>query len=137
KLSFAKTLLRASTGPEMIVGSQLFYHLGGPGGGGAPGELRAVPLLPNGGVGTPRAAPDDPQKVQPENYRPVAFAAVQVGDRIVWLLEGENMLTEKIDVKFWACCSSAGEPSDLTRFLKKARHTLGPVDPRLGVDSRG
>src|SRR5262249_41970289 len=68
KLSFSKTLLRASTGPEMIVGSQLFYHLGGPGGGGEPGELRAVTLLPNGGVGTPRAVPDDPQKVPPENY---------------------------------------------------------------------
>src|SRR5204863_988000 len=56
RLSFAKTTL-AAQGPLSIVGSQLLYHL--PDVSGTPGELRAVPLLANGKVGTPRAVPGD------------------------------------------------------------------------------
>jgi hypothetical protein len=129
KTSFAKVHLPKSQGPMTIVGSQLFYHL--PDISGKPGELRVVPLLANGGIGTPSAPPVDPERVPPEAYEPLVMDGIQVGDRVVWLLGGSR---GGATLNLWACCSRAGELSPLTRFVDPRR----PVrSMRFGLDSRG
>lgn len=125
--SFAKTVLPKSRGPMMIIGSQLYYHLLG---SGTPGELRSVPLLANGGIGTPTALPVDPETIPPALYDPLVVAGVQVGARIVWVLAGSSVGTNNL----WACCSRAGELSPLTRFMNPKR-VMGFL--QLGIDTKG
>ena len=126
--SFAKTVLAKSRGPMTIVGSQLFYHLPG---SGTPGELRGVPLLANGGVGTPTAVPNDPESIPPPAYHPLVADGVQVGSRFVWVLTGYTGGGAPV---LWACCSSTGELSGLSRFIdpKRVMDSL-----QLGLDAKG
>ena len=128
KTSFAKTVLPKSQGPMMIVGSQLYYHL--PDLSGKPGELRTVPLLANGRVGAPTAAPVDPETLPPQQFDPVALDGIQVGDRVVWMLAGGGSSA----VYLWACCTRAGELSPLTRLINPKRNMSSL---QLGLDSRG
>jgi hypothetical protein len=127
--SFAKTVVTKSQGPMMIVGSQLFYHLPG---SGRPAELRGVPLLPNGSVGMPKALPDDPESIPPQEYRPLVADGIQVGDRFVWVLTGSRRGTA-LDF-LWACCSLTGGLTDLSRFInhKRVMDFL-----QLGLDAKG
>lgn len=132
RLSFAKTSLAARS-PMMIVGSQLIYHLSD--GSGTPGPLRAVALLSDGRVGTPRAVADDPEGIPPQQLDPVVTGALDVGDRIVWILSGAKM-SESGGVRrsyLWACCTSAGELTELTRYVKQGRPSLFM---QLGVDGK-
>jgi len=131
KLTFAKAVL-AAQGPMFIVGSQLFFHL--PSVSGFPGELQEADLLANGTVGTPRAVPDDPEKIPPQQLRPAVGTALPVGDRLVWLLSGAKM-TEGGNVArtyLWACCSTTGELRELTRFIKQGGRNVF----QLGLDSK-
>jgi hypothetical protein len=128
RLSFAKTTLDAGT-PMMIVGSQLVYHV--PGASGL--ELRTAPLLSNGRVGTPRAVPDDPEKIPPQQFHPGVLTGIQVGDRLVWVLGGARKLTGQLDF-LWACCTSTGELSDLSRFID---HKRDMRSLQLERDARG
>jgi hypothetical protein len=131
RLTFAKAVL-AAQGPMFIVGSQLFFHL--PSVSGFPGELQEANLLANGTVGTPRAIPDDPEKIPPQQLHPVVGTALPVGDRLVWLLTGAKM-TEGGSVArsyLWACCSTTGELRELTRFIKQGGRSVF----RLGLDSK-
>lgn len=132
RLSFAKAAVAAQT-PMFIVGSQLVYHL--PDVSGKPGELRAVPLLANGKVGTPRAVPDDPESIPPQELGAVVEDGIQIGDRMVWLLGGAKLNDSGNLVKsyLWACCTSRGELSDLTRYIKQGRPT---IFEQLGLDSK-
>lgn len=128
RLSFAKTVLSASRGPEVIVGSQLFYHLPS----GEPGELRTVSLAANGSVGMPQAMPDDPERIAPQRYHPVVHAGIQVGDRLVWVLTGSRGGGQTDFLG--ACCSSRGELSDLSRFIDHQR-VMNFL--QLGRDTKG
>ena len=132
KLSFAKTTL-AAQGPMFVVGSQLVYHL--PDVSGTPGELRTAPLLANGEARTPRAVPDDPEKLPPEELGATVGDGIEVGDRIVWLLGGAKLNDSGNVVRtyLWACCTGSGELSDLTRFIEQGRPT---IFEQLAVDSR-
>ncbi len=132
RLSFAKAAVAAQN-PMFIVGSQLVYHL--PDVSGKPGELRAAPLLANGKVGTPRAVTDDPEKIPPQELEPVVEDGIEIGDRMVWLLGGAKLSDSGNLVKsyLWACCTSSGELSDLTRFIKQGRPT---IFEQLGLDSK-
>jgi hypothetical protein len=133
RLSFAKAVLTRSQGAMMIVGSQLVYHSAGV---STLGELWMAPLLANGGVGTPKAVPDDPESIPPHeyprDYHPGVAAAVQVGDRTVWVLAGFR-ITGRQDF-MWACCTSAGELSDLSRFID---HKRDMEYVQLGLDTKG
>jgi hypothetical protein len=128
KTSFAKTVLPKSQGPMMIVGPQLYYHL--PDISGKPGELRTVPLLANGKLGAPSAAPVDPETVPPKQFDPVVVDGIQVGDRVVWILAGGGSSAFYL----WACCTRAGELSPLTRLIDPKRDM---ASLQLGLDSRG
>ncbi len=132
RLSFAKTALAAQR-PMFIVGSELVHHV--PDVSGKPGELRAAPLLANGKVGTPRAVPDDPEKIPPQELGPVVEDGIEIGDRMVWLLGGAKLSDSGNLVKsyLWACCTSSGQLSDLTRFIKQGRPT---IFEQLGLDSK-
>jgi len=128
RLSFAKATLSARS-PMFIVGSQVLYHL--PDVSGKPGELRAAPLLANGSVGTPRAVPDDPETMPPQDLDPAVIDSVEVGDRTVWLLGGARQAPPKSYL--WVCCSGTGGLVDLTRFIKQGRRSFFP---QLGLDSK-
>jgi hypothetical protein len=128
RTSFAKRVLAKSQGPMMILGSQLYYHL--PDQSGKPGALRAAPLLANGGIGTPAAVPGDPELIPPQQYDPVVADGVQVGGRLVWVLIGSS----GGGVYIWACCTSTGELSGLTRLMDPKR-VMGSM--QLGVDAKG
>ena len=132
RLSFAKAAVAAQR-PMFIVGSQLAYHL--PDVSGKPGELRVVPLLANGKVGATRAVPDDPEKIPPQELGAVVEDGIEIGDRTVWLLGGAKLNDSGNLVKsyLWACCTSSGELSDLTRFIKQGRPT---IFEQLGLDSK-
>ncbi len=132
RLSFAQAVLAAHR-PMFIVGSQLFYHL--PDVSGFPGELRAAALLATGKVGKPRAIPDDPEKIPPQELHPTVETALPVGDRLVWLLGGAKM-NENGNLErtyLWACCSTTGELRDLTRFIKQGRRNFFA---QLALDSK-
>jgi hypothetical protein len=124
RLSFAKTVLAASRGPEIIVGPQLFYHL-------PSGELRSVSLTAAGSVGRSNAVPGDPERIPPQQYRPVVNDGIQVGDRLVWVLTGSRGTALEA---LWACCSSTGELSVLSRFINRQR---GMRFLQLGRDDQG
>jgi hypothetical protein len=124
RLSFAKTVLAASGGPEIIVGPQLFYH-------SPSGELRSVSLAADGSVGRPNAVPGDPERIPPQQYRPVVNDGIQVGDRMVWVLTGSRGTALEA---VWACCSSTGELSVLSRFINRQR---GMRFLQLGRDDQG
>ena len=128
RLLFAKTRL-AAQGPLSIVGSQLLYHL--PDVSGTPGELRAVPLLANGKVGTPRAVPGNPETIPPQELHPTVVDSIEIGDRTVWLLGGARQAPPKSYL--WVCCSRTGELVDLTRFIKQGRLNFFT---QLGLDSK-
>jgi hypothetical protein len=128
RLSFAKTTLSAWN-PMFIAGSQLLYHL--PDVSGKPGALRAVPLLANGNVGTPRPVPDDPETLPPKNLDPAVMDSVEIGDRTVWLLGGSRQAPPRSYL--WVCCSATGELVDLTRFIKQGRRNFFT---QLGLDSK-
>jgi hypothetical protein len=132
RLSFAKTAVTAQL-PMMVVGSQLIYHLVDTSGGRG---LWTAPLLANGSVGAPRPVPDDPERIPPHtyprDYHPGITTAAQVGDRIVWVLTGYRA-TGRTDF-LWACCTSTGELSDLSRFID---HTRVMDFMQLGRDSKG
>lgn len=133
KLSFAKTVLAASHGGGLIVGSDLYYHYDDKA-SGKPGELRRVPLLANGRLGTPGAVAGDPERIPPEEYEPLVEAGVQAGNRLVWVLSGtRGGINAQLDF-LWACCSSTGQLSDLSRFIdrKRAMRFL-----QLGRDTKG
>ena len=114
RLSFAKTTLDAGI-PMEIVGSQLVYHVPET----SRVELRTAPLLANGSVGTPRAVPDDPETIPPQQDHPGVADGVQVGDRYVWVLTGYRITGSTGFM--WVCCTSAGELSDLSRFIDHKR----------------
>lgn len=131
RLSFVKAALAAQR-PLFVLGSELVYHL--PDASGKPGELRTAPLLSNGSIGTPRAVPNDPEKIPPQELDPVVTDGIRVGGRIVWLLEGAKLSGGNLAKAYlWACCTSTGQLSDLTRFIKQARMNLSW---QLGVDSK-
>jgi hypothetical protein len=127
RLSFAKTVLAASRGPEMIVGEQLFYHLPS-----SSGELRSVSLVASGGVGMPTAVPDDPERIAPQQYHPIVHDGIEVGDRLVWVLTGSRGGT-RLDF-LWACCSRTGALSDLSRLISH-RRVMSFL--QLGRDNKG
>ncbi len=128
RLSFARTSL-AAWAPMFVVGSQLAYHL--PDVSGTPGELRAVPLLANGKVGTPSALQDDPEKIPPQELSPVVVAGIPVGGRSVWALTGNRSTTRSY---LWACCSTTGELSSLTQLIPQGGRTMAW---QLGLDAKG
>jgi hypothetical protein len=139
KPSFVTSSLPRSQRPMVIVGSQLYYHL--PDISGKPGAIRAVTLQANGGVGAPRPLPDDPEAIPPRDYEPLAVAAGDAGDRVVWLVYGCRSSTlngcRGRDERWWACCSSAGGLSDLTRLLQRYRFDPRVGYPQLQRDLRG
>ena len=131
-LSFVRTDVNAVS-PMMVLGSRLVYHL--PDVSGTPGPLRSAPLLSSGRVGAPIAVADDPEKVPPQQLDPVAIAAVDLGDHIVWILEGAKM-TEGGNIArsyLWACCTEDGQLSELTRYIKQGKRNLFM---QLGLDAR-
>ena len=128
RLSFAKATLSARS-PMVIVGSQLLYHL--PDVSGKPGELRAAPLLANGKIGIPRAVPDDPEPLAPQELNPAVIDSVEIGDRTVWLLGGSRDAPPKSYL--WVCCSGNSGLVDLTRFIGQGRRNFFT---QLGLDSR-
>ena len=131
-LSFMRTDVNAVS-PMMILGSRLVYHL--PDVSGTPGPLRSAPLLPTGRVAAPIAVADDPEKIPPQQLDPVAIAAVDLGDRTVWILEGAKM-TEGGNVArsyLWACCTEDGQLSELTRYIKQGKRNLFI---QLGLDGK-
>ncbi len=132
KLSFAKSVLPRSQPPMMILGSSLVYHSSDP--SGEPGELRTAPLLANGGVGTPKVVPDDPESIPPQQYNPLVADGIQVGDRLVWVLTGSKPRLSPVLDFIWACCTSGGELSDLSRFIDHRRDGYGF---QLGRDAKG
>jgi hypothetical protein len=115
RLSFGRATVHAWS-PMLIVGSNLVYHSTD---AAAPHELRTAPLLANGGVGSPRAVPDDPEKVAPQQYHPGVADGVQVGDRYVWVLTGFR--STGVTSFLWACCTGDGKLSDLSRFIDHKR----------------
>jgi hypothetical protein len=115
RLSFVKAVVHAWS-PMLIVGSNLIYHSTD---ASAPHELRMAPLLTTGGVGTPRAVPDDPEQIPPQQDHPGVADGIQVGDRYVWVLTGFRITGETGFL--WACCTSAGKLSDLSRFIDHTR----------------
>jgi hypothetical protein len=131
-LSFARTTAAAQQ-PMSLVGSELLYHL--PDVSGKPGALQAAPLLANGTVGAPRALPDDPEKLPPQELDPVVEGAVRVGDRFVSILTGAKSLgISRARSYLWACCSATGELSDLTRLIPQ-RPAL--MFWQVGLDAKG
>jgi hypothetical protein len=131
KLSFARATVAAQR-PIFIVGSQLVYHL--PDISGKPGDVRTAPLLPNGTVGAPRALAGDPEKLAPQELDPVITTGVQVGGRTVWLLSGAKVEGGNLKKEYrWACCTSTGELSDLTAFVRQGKLSFFW---QFGVDSK-
>jgi hypothetical protein len=104
---------------NLIIGSQFVYHESSGSPGGAVGELQTAPLLANGGVGEPRAVPDNPEKILPEELHPRVVTGVQVGARTVWMLAGGKSGEGGNEVKSyaWACCTGSGEAVDLSRYV--------------------
>ncbi len=132
KLSFAKAVLPRSQPPMMILGSNLVYHL--PDASGDPGALRTAPLLANGSVGVPKAVPDDPESIPPQQYNPGVYDGIHVDDRFVWVLTGYKPRLSPVTDFLWACCTSAGELMDLSRFIDHER----VMDfLQLGRDAKG
>jgi hypothetical protein len=82
-------------------------------------------------LGTPSTVSADPERVPPERYRPQVKGGVQVGDRTVWLLTGGTGFGKQY---MWACCSTAGGLTDLTRFIDQGR---GMLFWQLGLDAGG
>jgi hypothetical protein len=126
KVSVARApALQTSGETARIIGSNLLYREQLRAG------LRTAPLLPNGMVGSPSALPSDPEKVPPQQYLPQVADGIQVGDRMVWLLGGGTGFGKSY---MWACCSSSGGLSNLTRFIDQRR---GMLFAQLGLDAAG
>jgi hypothetical protein len=126
RLSVARApALQTSGETARIVGSNLLYRseLGA--------DLRMLPLLDNGMVGSPSALQGDPEKVPPQQYRPQVAGGVQLGARMVWLLTGGTGFGKSY---MWACCTTTGGLGDLTRFIDQKR---GMLFSQFGVDASG
>jgi hypothetical protein len=126
KLTVARApALQTSGETARIIGSNLVYREQ------LRADLRTAPLLQNGMVGPPSALANDPEKVPPQQYLPQVADGVQVGDRMVWLLGGGTGFGKSY---MWACCSSTGGLSNLTRFVDQKR---GMLFAQLGLDAAG
>ena len=90
-----------------------------------------VSLTAAGSVGRSNAVPGDPERIPPQQYRPVVNDGIQVGDRSVWVLTGSRGTGLEA---LWACCSSTGELSVLSRFINRQR---GMRFLQLGRDGQG
>jgi hypothetical protein len=117
--------LQTSGETARIIGSNLVYRPQ------LRADLRTVPLLQNGMVGSPSAVPGDPEKIPPQQYLPQIADGVQAGDRTVWLLSGGTGFGKSY---MWVCCSTSGGLSSLTPFIDQKR---GMLFSQLGLDAAG
>ncbi len=132
RLSFVRTDVVGQI-PMMIVGSQLVFHTAD--NSGKPGPLRTAQLLANGRVGEPKAVADDPENIPPQQLDPVAVNAITASGRTVWILTGGKMGEGGGVLRsyLWACCTSRGELSELTRYMRQGATNLFM---QLGVDGK-
>jgi hypothetical protein len=97
-----------------------------------------APLLPDGRLGPAVVAPDDFPARAKEAAPKVQFdtpeAAVRVGDRLVWLLEGGELVGLGGKQYQLVCCNESGAATDLTRFIDQSK---GVLFVQVGVDTHG
>lgn len=101
-----------------------------------------LPLLAGGGLGAPRAVPDDllarAKEAVPKVWSAGIVNGVGAGNRVVWALEAAPECHSMGGCRgfFLACCSEAGAAVDLTRFVDP-RENLLRYTLHVGRDSDG
>jgi hypothetical protein len=118
-------------GQSSIVGSNLVHCCTSQPGGNF---SETAPLLANGKIGPWAPIPGVPEQVVRQKIYGAdqgvgsAQGAVTIGGRTVWAVAGAATLG--------ACCTAAGEATDLRSLLKNPQQ-LDPFNVRLGLDAQG
>jgi hypothetical protein len=125
--------LRVSISGDMpTVGSDLVFQT--PSLSPSDAQLRSVPLLASGKLGTPKDVPYDAAKAVPGLDFLRLNAAARVGGRDVFaFIGGTNVTANKTLHSLVVCCGASGAAADLTRLIDRRQ-----VDSaRLALDERG